>query len=144
MARSEVSLGELVEAFAHHTAAQTDAIFRGDAKTGNKHANKRIAAFKKLRAHGDAGRDALTVLFKHPRMDVRAMAAAYLLRYQTMEAKAVLVDISKGEGLAAFGASEALKRWEEGVWALDLAEVPAGEGGNGPDNPASRGSSGKR
>ncbi|MFE8598321.1 DUF2019 domain-containing protein [Archangium violaceum] len=74
-----MSLGDFVKAFAHHTAEQTDAIFRGDAKTGNKHANKRIAAFKKLCAHGDAGRDALAVLFKHPRMDVRAMAAAYLL-----------------------------------------------------------------
>jgi len=113
----------LVEAFAQHTAAQTDAIFRGDAKTGNKHANRRIAAFKMLCAHGDAGRDALAVLFKHPRMDVRAMAAAYLLRHRTAEAKAVLTDISKGEGLAAFGASEALKRWEEGVWALDPAEA---------------------
>lgn len=144
MARSELSLEELVEAFAHHGAAQTDAIFRGDARTGNKHARMRYATFDKLRARGDVGRDALAVLFKHPRMDVRAMAAAYLLRHRSEEARAVLVEISKGEGFAAFMASEALKRWEEGVWALDLAEVPAGEGGNGPDNPASRGSSGKR
>jgi hypothetical protein len=114
-----MNLEELVEAFARHTAEQTDSIFRGDAKTGNKHAKKRIAAFKKLRSHGDAGRDALTVLFKHPRMDVRVMAAAYLLRYRTAEAKAVLEETSKGLGLAAFGASEALKRWEEGTWALD-------------------------
>ncbi|QRK06783.1 DUF2019 domain-containing protein [Archangium violaceum] len=122
-----MSLEELVEAFAHHTAAQTDAIFRGDSKTGNKHANKRLAAFKKLRARGDVGRDALAALFKHPRMDVRAMAAAYLLRHRTAEATAVLMEISKGEGLAAFGASEALKRWEEGTWALDPAEVVTGE-----------------
>jgi hypothetical protein len=114
-----MSLEELVEAFALHTAAQTDAIFRGDAKTGNKHANKRIEAFKKLRAHGDAGRDALVVLFTHPRMDVRGMAAVYLLRYRTAEAKAVLEEIAKGVGLAAFEAQEALKRWEEGAWALD-------------------------
>jgi Domain of unknown function (DUF2019) len=118
----------LVEAFAQHTAEQTDAIFRGDASTGNKHAEKRIAAFKKLCAHGDVGRDALAVLFRHPRMDVRAMAAAYLLRHRTAETKAVLMDISKGEGLAAFGASEALKRWEEGVWALDPAKADASDG----------------
>ena len=123
-----MTIEELVEAFALHTAEQTDLIFRGDAKTGNKHANKRIAAFKKLRAHGDAGRDALTVLFKHPRMDVRAMAAVYLLRHRTAEAKAVLEELSKGMGLAAFCASEALKRWAEGTWALDPAEVSAGEG----------------
>jgi hypothetical protein len=52
-------------------------------------------------------------------MDVRAMAAAYLLRHRTAEAKAVLEEVSKEGGLAAFGASEALKRWEEGTWALD-------------------------
>lgn len=125
MARSEKSLGQLVEAFAQHTAAQTDAIFRGDAKTGNKHARKRIAAFKKLRSHGDAGRAALTVLFKHPRMDVRAMAAAYLLRYRTAQARSVLMVIAKGVGLAALGASEALKRWEEGTWALDPSDSRA-------------------
>ncbi|QRN93075.1 DUF2019 domain-containing protein [Archangium violaceum] len=117
-----MSLDALVEVFAQHTAAQTDAIFRGDAKTGNNHAKKRLAAFKKLCAHGDAGRDALAALFNHPRMDVRVMAAAYLLRHRTVEAKAVLEEISKGAGLAAFGASEALQRWEEGTWALDPAE----------------------
>lgn len=121
MARPEVSLEALVELFAQSTISQTDAIFRGDAKTGNKHANKRIAAFKKLCARGDTGRDALAVLFTHPRMDVRVMAAAYLLRHRHAEAKAVLLHAAMGEGLAAFGASETLKRWEEGTWALDPA-----------------------
>lgn len=114
-----MKLQELVVEFAENVAAQTDAIFRGDAKTGNKHAKKYVAAFAKLRSHGDTGRDALLVLFKHPRMDVRVAAAAYLLRHRTVEARAVLREIAKGEGLAAFEASEALKRWEEGVWALD-------------------------
>jgi hypothetical protein len=121
MGRLDVTLEMLVEEFAQHTSAQTDAIFRGDAATGNKYARKRIAAFEKLRAHGDAGRDALAVLFTHPRMDVRVKAAAYLLRHRTAEAKAVLTEIAKGEGMAAFGAAEALKRWEEGTWALDPA-----------------------
>ncbi|QQR48218.1 DUF2019 domain-containing protein [Myxococcus xanthus] len=112
-------LAQLVEEFAESVAAQTDAIWRGDAKTGNKHANRYIAAFKKLRAHGDAGREALAQLFAHPRMDVRTAAATYLLRYKTAEAKAVLEDAAKGEGLIPFGAQEALKRWEEGAWTLD-------------------------
>ena len=115
-------LGKLAEQFAHHTAEQTDAIFRGDARIGNRHAKQRIATFKKLRAHGNAGRDALAMLLTHPRMDVRGMAAVYLLRYQPAEAKAVLLEIAKGEGLAAFEASEALKRWEEGTWALGPAQ----------------------
>ncbi|KFA94417.1 hypothetical protein Q664_03065 [Archangium violaceum Cb vi76] len=110
---------ELVEEFARNVTAQTDAIFRGDARTGNKHADRYIAAFKKLRAHGDAGRNALATLFTHPNMDVRTTAAAFLLRYRTAEAKAILEEAAKGEGVVAFESEEALKRWEEGTWALD-------------------------
>jgi hypothetical protein len=109
----------LVEQFALSVAAQTEAIWRGESTTGNKHAKKYGAAFDKLRAHGDAGRDALAVLFKHPRLDVRVMAAAHLLRHRTAEAKAVLEEVAKGEGLVSFKAVQALKRWEEGTWALD-------------------------
>ncbi|WNG56896.1 DUF2019 domain-containing protein [Archangium gephyra] len=114
-----MKLEDLVEQFAQNVAAQTDAIWRGDAKTGNKHAKKYGAAFDKLRTHGDAGRDALALLFKHPRPDVRVMAAAHLLRYRTAEAKTVLEEVAKGEGLVSFKAGQALKRWEEGTWALD-------------------------
>ena len=111
----------LVEQFAENVAAQTDAIWRGDAKTGNKHAKRYGAAFDKLRAHGDAGRDALAILLKHPRMDVRVTAAACLLRHRTAEAKAVLEEAAKGEGMVPFEAQQALQRWEEGTWALDPA-----------------------
>jgi hypothetical protein len=114
-----MKLERLVEEFARNVAAQTEAIFRGDAKTGNKHAEKYIAAFKKLRAHGNTGRDALATLFTHPNMDVRTTAAAFLLRYRTAEAKAILEEAAKGKGLVAFESSEALKRWQEGTWALD-------------------------
>ena len=114
-----MSLDKLVDDFARHVAAQTDAIFRGDARTGNKHAKLYGVAFEKLRSKGEAGRAALAALFTHPRMDVRVAAAAHLLRYRTAEAKAVLQEVARGEGLAAFEASEALKRWEEGTWALD-------------------------
>jgi hypothetical protein len=116
-----VKLEELVEQFAENVAAQTDAIWRGDAKTGNKHAKRYGAAFDKLRTHGDAGRDALAALLKHPRLDVRVTAAACLLRHCTEEAKAVLEEAAKGEGLVPFEAQQALQRWEEGTWALDPA-----------------------
>lgn len=115
----ERSLGELVEVFAHHTVAQTEAIWRGDAKAGNKHARKVGAAFKRLCAHGNAGREALAVLFTHPNVDVRTMAAAFLLRYRTKDAVAVLEQAAKGQGLIAFEAQQCLLRWEEGTWALD-------------------------
>jgi hypothetical protein len=113
-------LEKLVEQFAQNVAAQTDAVRRGDATTGNKHARQYTAALQELRAQGNAGRDALAVLLKHPRTDVRAMAAAFLLRYRTAEAKAVLEAAAKEGGVAAIGAIMTLKRWAEGTWTLDL------------------------
>lgn len=117
----------LVEEFAFHVQAQTKEIFGGDAKTGNKHAKKALAVFQKLCSQGDAGRDALATLFAHPSMDVRTAVASLLLRHRTTEAKAILEEAAKGKGLVAFGASETLKRWEEGTWALDPAEDAAGQ-----------------
>lgn len=114
-----MTLEELVEQFAQNVVAQNVAISRGDARTGNQHARKYGAAVDQLLARGNAGRDALSVLLKHERMDVRVMAAAHLLRYRTDEAKAVLEEAAKGQGLVPFGAQQALNRWEEGTWALD-------------------------
>ena len=109
----------LVEEFAHHVIARTEAFADGDVRTANRHAKKLDVIFDKLRAHGNAGRDALATLFPHTRMDVRVMAAVFLLRHRTEEAKAVLQEAAKGEGLTSFGAAQALQRWEEGTWALD-------------------------
>lgn len=120
------NLEKLVDAFAYHVQAQNEEIFKGDARTGNKHAKKALAAFMQLRSHGNVGRDALTTLFSHPRMDVRVMAAVFLLRHRTAEAKAILSEAAKGQGLVPFGASEALKRWEEGTWALDPTDDEVG------------------
>ncbi len=122
-------LENLVEEFARHVAAQTEEIHHGSAGKGNQHAKRYLAAFDKLCAHGNAGRDALAALFAHPRADVRVMAAAFLLRHRTTEARAVLEEAAKGRGIAALGASQTLKNWEEGTWALDpledIAPVPA-------------------
>ncbi|WP_342745554.1 DUF2019 domain-containing protein [Cystobacter ferrugineus] len=126
-------LEKLVAEFAENVAAQTDSVWKGDAKTGNKHAKRYIAAFGKLTAHGDVGRDALTVLFTHPRMDVRVSAAAYLLRYRTTEARAILEEAAKGKGLVSFEASQVLKNWESGSWTLD----PAKDAAEQPTRPAS-------
>ncbi len=118
------TLEQLVAAFAAHVQAQTEQIVGGNVKLGNSHAKKAIALFLQLRSQGDAGRDALAVLFTHPRMDVRVSAAALLLRHRTAEAKAVLEAAAQGQGLVPFEASEALKRWEDGTWALDPADEP--------------------
>lgn len=111
----------LVDVFARNVAAQTDAVRRGETAAGNKHARRVGQAFQGLCDIGDAGRDALCVLFTHVRPDVRAMAAAFLLRYRTAEALEVLREVARGSGLVSFGASEAMKRWEDGTWALDPA-----------------------
>ncbi len=113
-------LEELAADFAQNVAAQTDAIWKGDARTGNKHAKRYIAAFKKLREHGEPGRDALTALLAHPRMDVRVKAAIYLLSDRPAVAKPVLEEAAKSEGLIPFEAAQALKYWAEGTWSLDV------------------------
>jgi hypothetical protein len=133
-----IDLQGLVAEFARHVQAETEAAWRGDSKTANKHVDKCLAVFDKLRAHGDAGRNALAVLFTHPRMDVRVSAAALLLRHRTAEAKAVLEEAAKGTGLVPFEASQALKRWEEGTWALDPADDEAGPSEAARPAPASK------
>ncbi|CAM3953818.1 DUF2019 domain-containing protein [Corallococcus exiguus] len=109
----------LVEQFARHVAAQGDCIRDGDSRKGNKHARKYGAALEALLSQGDAGREALSVLLKHPRADVRGMTASFLLRYRTKESKAVLEAIAAEGGLAAIGATLNLQRWAEGTWSLD-------------------------
>jgi hypothetical protein len=113
-------LDGLAEEFARNVAAQTDAIWSGDARTGNKHAKRYSAALKKLREHGESGRNALARLLVHSRMDVRVKAALYLLSERPEEAKPVLEAAAKSEGMIPFEAAQALKYWEEGTWALDI------------------------
>jgi hypothetical protein len=108
-----------VTEFANCVAAQAKAIEDGDPSTGNKYAKRYVKAFREIQKHGDEGRRALAELFSDPRADVRVMAAAYLLRFCEHSAVAVLETEAKGEGLVAFGAAQALKRWRDGTWALD-------------------------
>ena len=108
-----------VAIFADASIKQTDAIWDGDAKLGNQHADRSLTAFEKLRAAGDEGREALLILLRHPRKDVRVSAAAFLLRYRTELATAILKKEAKGRGMVSFVAEQALKRWEEGDWSLD-------------------------
>ncbi|WP_095978484.1 DUF2019 domain-containing protein [Melittangium boletus] len=115
-----MDLESIAREFALNVAAQTDAIHGGDRSGGNKYAKRYIAAFKKLRDHGEAGRDALAKLLVHPRMDVRVNAAACLLSDRPEQAKPVLEEAAKGKGMIPFVASQALKYWEEGTWRLDI------------------------
>jgi hypothetical protein len=112
-------LEELVKKFAENVVAQTEALRRGKSRAGNRYARMYVAAWDSLRGRGDAGREALATLLADRSPDVRSAAAAFLLKYKTEEAKRVLREVAQGTGLAAFEASEALQRWEEGDWHLD-------------------------
>ncbi|MBL8991622.1 MAG: hypothetical protein JNJ48_08600 [Phycisphaerae bacterium] len=94
----------------------------GDIRIGNVLARRRASLFRKLRAAGDRGREALVPFFKHEQADVRVEVAAWLLRYRTADALEILRRESKGEGLVSFEAAQAIKRWEEGTWRLDPPE----------------------
>lgn len=118
----QTKIQKLVDVFADSVAKQTQQIWEGNPSLGNKFARKYIIAFEKLITYGDDGRKALTKLFDHERPDVRAMAAGFLLRYSTVRAMEILLKEAGGEGMIAFEASEAIKRWNEGTWALDPAE----------------------
>ena len=115
-----MKLEDIAEDFARNVAAQTDAIMRGDRKGGNKEAKRYIAAYKKLRDHGEIGRDVLARLLTHSRMDVRVYAATFLLSDRPEQALPILREAAKGEGLIPFEASQVLKYWEEGTWSLDV------------------------
>ena len=110
--------GKVLE-FIEYVVAQTAAIQNGDFHTANRHAVRYVRAFETLTARGDSGRDLFVPLLSHERADVRAMAAAFLLRYRHDTARSVLEEVSRGEGLTAFAAGETLLRWEEGSWHLD-------------------------
>jgi hypothetical protein len=118
---AEETTTELVDEFAHGVARQSEALAKGEAVTGNGYAARYIAAFEKLRDRGDAGKDALSALLSDSRADVRVMAAAYLLRHCEARARAVLEAEAKGKGMIAFGAAQAIQRWEDGTWSLDPA-----------------------
>jgi hypothetical protein len=109
-------LDALATTFARNVVAQ-DA--EPDPVKGNAFARRYAEAFKELRKHGVAGRDALVPLLRDSRVVVRTTAAAFLLRHCTAQAIAVLEEAARGTGMDAFSAQQALERWSEGTWALD-------------------------
>ena len=110
----------LVSEFAEFVVAQNEAIQRDDPAAATRCAKQRVAVFRKLRTHGNRGRNALAVLLMDLRPGVRVMAAAYLLRHRTDEAIIVLEEEAEGDGLTAFAAAHALSRWYDGTWNYDL------------------------
>lgn len=116
--RARSDLGEVVDRFARGVLLQAMENSRGE--SGDEHATAYIAAWKELRAAGPAGLDALASLLTHQEDCVRVMAAAFLLRHRSAEAKTILEQAAKGRSLAALGARQALLRLELGV--LDVED----------------------
>lgn len=116
----EAKLQELVDVYVDAIIQQAECILQGNARKGNKFADRYVAAMEKLLNHGDAGRDALVPLLRHQHDDVRVKTAALLLRYRHHEAVAVLeAAAQQSRGFAALGAEQTLKRWRDGTWNLD-------------------------
>ena len=93
---------------------QNECIARGDAVPGNRAAKKYIAAARALLASGEDAIERFATLLAHDHDDVRAMAAAFLLRDRTDAAVAALRPIARGVGLAALGAKMTLERHARG------------------------------
>jgi len=112
---------KMVKEFAKSVQLQYEAIMQGNAKEGNKHADKYMRCFKELvERYGDSGREKLSSLLDHSDDRVKAMAAAYLLRYKTSKSLQILERIAKeGKFIISTGAELTIKRWKEGNWHLD-------------------------
>lgn len=116
------SIQSLVEDFAKHCLAQREALNRDDVAVANRHADRNSTTWHALiDEYGDAGRDGVASLLRHPSVEVRVLAAAYLLRYKTEEATHVL---EEAKVAGHFGAEQALERWREGTWKLDPVPAP--------------------
>jgi len=64
--------------------------------------------------------EAFSGLLEDPQVDVRTMAAAFLIPFKTEESKGVLEASAQGFGVVALGARMALERWEREGRGIDL------------------------
>ena len=125
MADKTPEIDRLVRRFADAVRRSNEELDHGSAAGANRAAKIFIQSFRRLiEIAGDSGRDALAGLFNDMRVDVRGMAAAYLLGYRNEQATRILTAISQRKSLTGFEAGECLKRWKEGVWELDPDYLP--------------------
>jgi hypothetical protein len=108
----EKAVKELLAEFAGAVEAQDRCIGRGDAQSGNRHAELYVAAGKELLRRGTESVDKFTILLSHDNPSVRVMAASFLLETKTELAVAALKSVAAGAGLASLGAQMTLQRYE--------------------------------
>lgn len=108
-----------IQKFVEYLQMGKEAYANSDIKTSNKYVDKQIKEWDKIRKIGCSAKDAFSVLLYHEDINVRVSAACLLLKHKHEEAKSVLIEASRLECPAAFGAEQCLKRWEEDDWHLD-------------------------
>ena len=120
MQQKKKRIETLINVFADSVMKQHDAIWlKADSKLGNQYAKKLIEAWDEVCRMGDNAKEQFSILLVHEDVRVRSSAACFLLKCKHAEAKNVLIEISKGEDMTAFEASQCLERWKEGEWHLD-------------------------
>lgn len=119
MVAKEDRIGKLVTDLIDAAIKQDEATITGDGKDARKYGKQIIRTWDAIIEIGESAKEDLSSHLWHPHPSARLRIAAFLLKYKHNEAMAVLRDLAKGEGLVSFCAQEAIKRWEEGTWALE-------------------------
>jgi hypothetical protein len=116
----DITLEEYVNIFIENIVLQNEYVSKNNPKDGNKAAKKYIEAFKKIvEKYNDSGRERLSAELSNSNKHVKAMTAAFLLRYKQKESMDVLIELSRENTMLGFAAGETIKRWNEGSWTLD-------------------------
>jgi len=93
---SSARVAQLAADFAFAVRAQNNAIADHDSVAGNAWALKYSAAAKELLKQDKEGLEAFSELLADTRIDVRTMAAAFLIPFKTEESKRVLEESAAG------------------------------------------------
>ena len=117
------TIDEWITEFRRCVVAQNEAIAKGDPETGNRLAHRYIDAANNLIRTGNTGLAAFELLLGDSAVDVRTMAAAFLIPYKTAESKCVLENSAMGWGTVALGARIALRRWETERKGIDIGHL---------------------
>jgi Domain of unknown function (DUF2019) len=108
---SERSVGMIVEEFVDAVIRHGVATESGDHGTTNKQYKRYDRLRKLLEQQGDAGRDAIRGLLRHPSPWVRMVAASTCLKFDEKEATRILEALEKETGIVGFDAKMVLREW---------------------------------
>jgi uncharacterized protein DUF2019 len=102
------------EAYKRSAHEHKEASSQGEPDRANRAYKAMMQALEAVRAHGDAGHEALLSLLKDEDIGVRISAAAHLLKTDPDKAKPVLEEAGRKPGLIGFNAKMTLREYEQG------------------------------